>query len=82
MSDKGRDTKLYDCLFNGQKGKILNVKFFRGHDEFISADSLKSEFCASVVRGRKARSAGEPSVVPRCRKTEPLDLRRIVADMA
>lgn len=81
MSDKGRD-KLLDCLFKGQDRQLINVKFFRGEDEFISAESLRREFCASVERSRKARNAGETTSVPACRRTKPLDLRKIVADMA
>ena len=60
---------------------VINVKFFRGRDEFISPDSLRNQFIASRERSRKAMNSGEKSEVPKCRRTEKLDLRKIVADI-
>lgn len=79
MSEHGRDNSL-DCLFSGQDGKIVNVKFFRGDDDLIAAEDLREEFVASFKRAKEARAKGEKSNVPKCRKA-PLDLRKIVADI-
>lgn len=40
MSEHGRDNVL-DCLFSGQDGKIVNVKFFRGDGDLIAAEDMR-----------------------------------------
>ena len=81
MSNSGRDVRELSDLFKREDKKLVNIKFFRGTDEFISDDSLRSEFTSSIHRAEEAQKAGVKSAPPMTRQTEKLDLRKIVADI-
>ena len=78
MSYHARD-KVVDCLSSGQGAKLLNVKFFRGARDIITAEELRAEV-ASIEAQKLTKAAVASKEAPR--SAQPLvDLREFAANI-
>lgn len=78
MSEHGRD-KVADCLSSRQGMKLVNLKFFRGGRDLITADELRAE--VKSVEAQKLTGAATKSDRAPISRQPVVNLREFAASI-
>jgi hypothetical protein len=69
---------LKDCLFSRQDRKLVNIKFFRGDRDIITAAEMRAELCSIA---RQQSDGLKPSVGPTHSGAEVINVRKLVVNV-
>lgn len=65
MSINEKDSAV-DCLFLGHEAKLVNIKFFRGTGDLVTADDICREMRSAVMQ-KRMKTATVSAEAPRSR---------------